>query len=100
VIASNLRRHYPRPLLHALVSLLLIANVINLAADLSAMSDDLRLVIGDCGAVYTLPLGILCAAPYAVSEIAGSAASLNDKPSTARLCYGTIAASTLGGASL
>src|SRR5438309_11208244 len=33
-IAANLRRHYPRPLLWLAVLLLLIANVINLGADL------------------------------------------------------------------
>ena len=33
-IAGNLRRHYPRWLLYSIVSLLCVANVINLAADL------------------------------------------------------------------
>ena len=36
-IARNLRRHYPRPVLWSMVALLLIANVVNLGADLSAM---------------------------------------------------------------
>src|SRR6476469_10496993 len=36
-IARNLRRHYPRGVLWSMVSLLLIANIINLGADLSAM---------------------------------------------------------------
>src|SRR3982750_1772272 len=36
-IARNLRRHYARPLLWTMVALLLIANIINLGADLSAM---------------------------------------------------------------
>lgn len=59
-IARNLRRHYPRPLLWSMVSLLLIANVINLGADLSAMGDVLALVVGGSGAVYTILFGILC----------------------------------------
>jgi NRAMP (natural resistance-associated macrophage protein)-like metal ion transporter len=36
-LATNMRLHYPRALLWAVVALLLLANVINLAADLSAM---------------------------------------------------------------
>jgi len=58
-IARNLRRHYPR-LLVVMVSLLLIANVINLGADLSAMGAALALLVGGPAAVYTLGFGILC----------------------------------------
>ena len=58
-IARNLRRHYPR-LLVAMVSLLLVANVINLGADLSAMGAALALLAGGSAAVYTLGFGILC----------------------------------------
>ena len=59
-IAQNLRRHYPRPLLWTMVSLLLIANVINLGADLSAMGAALVLLIGGNAAFYTLLFGVLC----------------------------------------
>ena len=45
-IAGNLRRHYGRPLLFAIVCLLLVANTINLGADLGAMAAALKLVIG------------------------------------------------------
>ena len=38
-LATNIRRHYPVWLLYALVSLLVLANTINIAADLSAMGD-------------------------------------------------------------
>ena len=58
-IARNLRRHYPR-LLVTMVSLLLIANIINLGADLSAMGAALALLVGGSAAVYTLGFGILC----------------------------------------
>ena len=51
-VAGNLRRHYPRPVLAALVVLLLIANTINLGADLGAMAAALRLVIGGSQALY------------------------------------------------
>ena len=59
-IARNLRRHYPRPLLWPTVSLLLIANIINLGADLSAMRAALVLLTGGNAALYTLLFGILC----------------------------------------
>src|ERR671938_148781 len=45
-IAANLREHYPLWLLRVFVVLLLIANFINLGADLGAMGDALRLLIG------------------------------------------------------
>ena len=59
-IARNLKRHYPRVVLWFMVSLLLIANVINLGADLSAMGASLVLLAGGSGAIYTLLFGILC----------------------------------------
>lgn len=59
-IARNLRRHYPRWLLYTMVSLLLIANVINLGADLSAMGAALSLLIGGNTALYTVGFGIVC----------------------------------------
>ncbi len=59
-IARNLRRHYPRTLLWFVVSLLLIANVINLGADLAAMGAALELLIGGSGPLYTLLFGIVC----------------------------------------
>ncbi len=45
-IAGNLKQHYPRPVLYGLVGLLLVANTINLGADLGAMAAALKLLIG------------------------------------------------------
>lgn len=59
-IAANLRRHYPRPLLWGAVSLLLLANVINLGADLSAMGAVMQLLLGGSVFAYTLGFGVLC----------------------------------------
>jgi NRAMP (natural resistance-associated macrophage protein)-like metal ion transporter len=61
-IASNLRRHYPRPLLWGAVLLLLVANIINLGADLAAMGASLELLAGGNGGLYTLLFGIVCIA--------------------------------------
>ncbi len=59
-IARNLRRHYPRPLLAVVVVLLLIANIINLGADLSAMGAAAALIVGGNAGLYTLLFGIVC----------------------------------------
>jgi NRAMP (natural resistance-associated macrophage protein)-like metal ion transporter len=45
-IAANLRRHYPRWLLYAVVVALLVANILNLGADVEAMGDAMRLLVG------------------------------------------------------
>ena len=51
-IAGNLKLHYPRPVLAVLVGLLLVANTLNLGADLGAMGAALRLVIGGNALFY------------------------------------------------
>ena len=60
-IAQNLRRHYPRPFLWIAVSLLLIANVINLGADLTAMGAVVQMFAGGKIWLYTLIFGLICA---------------------------------------
>ena len=59
-IADNLRRHYPSWLVRSVVALLLVANVINLGADLGAMGAALRLLVGGSSHLYTVAFGILC----------------------------------------
>jgi NRAMP (natural resistance-associated macrophage protein)-like metal ion transporter len=60
-IAGNIRRYYPRWLLRAAVTLLLIANVINLGADLGAMGNAVQLVVGwGPRLLYVALLGALC----------------------------------------
>ncbi|MFN3452751.1 MAG: NRAMP family divalent metal transporter [Sphingorhabdus sp.] len=59
-IARNIRRHYPRPLLVLMVGLLLIANIVNLGADLAAMGAAVGLLIGGPLWLYTLLFGIFC----------------------------------------
>ena len=58
-LATNIRRHYPRALLYAIVGLLLLANVINIAADVAAMGDALTLIIGGPTHVYAVGFGLL-----------------------------------------
>src|SRR5947208_4426283 len=61
-IAANIREHYPVSLLRGIVALLLVANMINLGADLGAMGDALRLLIGGSTGVYVIAFAVLCAA--------------------------------------
>jgi NRAMP (natural resistance-associated macrophage protein)-like metal ion transporter len=53
-IAANIREHYPKAVLYPIVCLLLIANTINIAADLGAMGDALALIAGGSKGVYTV----------------------------------------------
>ena len=58
-IAGNLKAHYPRPILVFLVALLVVANVINLGADLGAMAAGLKLVFGGPQLVYVAAFGLV-----------------------------------------
>src|SRR5579872_6454639 len=60
-IAANLRQHYPPALLRGIVGLLLIANFINLGADLGAMGDALRLIVGGPADAYVVLFAAFCA---------------------------------------
>jgi NRAMP (natural resistance-associated macrophage protein)-like metal ion transporter len=60
-IAGNIRAHYPRWLLYAIVALLLLANTINLGADLGAMGAALRLLIHGPPGLYVVVFAIGCA---------------------------------------
>ena len=57
-IAGNLRVHYPRWILYALVFLLSVANTINLGADLGAMAASLKLLIGGPALLYVAAFGV------------------------------------------
>src|SRR5438874_13836619 len=60
-IAGNIRRHYSAWLLRAIVVLLLAANIINLGADLGAMGEALRLLVGGPVHYYVAAFAITCA---------------------------------------
>jgi NRAMP (natural resistance-associated macrophage protein)-like metal ion transporter len=61
-IAGNLRRHYPRWLSGGIVGVLLIANIINLGADLGAMGAALKLLIAGPVLLYVCLFGLFSAA--------------------------------------
>jgi len=58
-LASNIRSHFPRPILLAIVAMLVIANTINVAADLAAMGDAMALVVDGSRHLYILMFGVV-----------------------------------------
>jgi NRAMP (natural resistance-associated macrophage protein)-like metal ion transporter len=61
-IAGNLRQHYPNWLLQVLVGLLVVANTINIGADLGAMADATRLLISGHQLVWVAVFAGICVA--------------------------------------
>jgi NRAMP (natural resistance-associated macrophage protein)-like metal ion transporter len=57
-IAGNIRRHYSPWLLYLLVGLVLVANTINLGADLGAMGAAVKLLAGGPALLYVAAFGI------------------------------------------
>src|SRR5260370_1482813 len=58
-LAGNMRRHYPAPLLYLLVGLLVVANTINLGADLGAMAAALHLLIDGPMLIYVASFAVV-----------------------------------------
>jgi NRAMP (natural resistance-associated macrophage protein)-like metal ion transporter len=61
-IAGNVCRHFAAPFLWPLLLLLFIANTVNIAADLAAMGDSLKLLIGGPRLVYVVVFGVVSVA--------------------------------------
>ena len=59
-LARNIGRELPAPVLYALVLLLVIANTINIAADLAAMGEALRLAVNGPALLYAILFGLGC----------------------------------------
>ena len=58
-LAANIRKHYPPWLLYGIVTLLLIANTINIAADIGAIGAALKLLIGGPAHAYAVAFGVV-----------------------------------------
>src|SRR5690348_7224227 len=61
-ISGNVCRHYPRWVLVVVVTLLFTANTINIAADLAAMADATKLLVGGPAIVYVVLYGVVSVA--------------------------------------
>ena len=62
------RAHYPKPQLRVIVGPMLVANVINLGADLGAMGDAPTLLIDGAPHLYVVGFAVGCAAPETFSR--------------------------------
>jgi NRAMP (natural resistance-associated macrophage protein)-like metal ion transporter len=58
-LAANIRQHFPIYVLYGIVSLLLVANTINIAADIAAMAEATRLLAGGSAHIYAITFGLL-----------------------------------------
>ena len=58
-IAGNLARYYPATLVNVIVALLILANVINIGADLGAMAAALQLLIGGPSFLYVIGFAVI-----------------------------------------
>ena len=59
-LAESLRQHFPKWVLYAAIGLLLLANTINIGADIGAMGAALHLLVGGTVQWYVLGFGLLC----------------------------------------
>jgi NRAMP (natural resistance-associated macrophage protein)-like metal ion transporter len=59
-LAANIKLAFPRPVLLAVVGMLLVANTLNVAADIAAMAEALRLLVGGSAQIYAVTFGLLC----------------------------------------
>jgi NRAMP (natural resistance-associated macrophage protein)-like metal ion transporter len=58
-IAGNIRRHYSPWILYPLVLLLVVTNTINIGADIGAMGDATKLLIGGPALIYSIVFALL-----------------------------------------
>ena len=59
-LAANIKASFPRWVLLSVVGMLLAANTLNVAADIAAMAEALRLLFGGSAHIYAITFGLLC----------------------------------------
>ncbi|MFN7834455.1 MAG: NRAMP family divalent metal transporter [Burkholderiaceae bacterium] len=59
-LAANIKAGFPPWVLLSIVGLLVVANTLNLAADIAAMAEALRLLVGGSAHIYAVGFGLLC----------------------------------------
>jgi Mn2+/Fe2+ NRAMP family transporter len=59
-LTANIKAAYPRWVVYSVVAMLVAANTLNLAADLAAMAEALRLLVGGSPHVYAVTFGLFC----------------------------------------
>ena len=59
-LTANIKARFPRWVLLLVVGMLVMANTLNIAADIAAMGEALRLLLGGSAHVYAVTFGLLC----------------------------------------
>ena len=59
-LAANIKKSFPRWVLVGIVSLLMVANTINIGADIAAMGEAMHLVVGGPAQLYSIGFGLVC----------------------------------------
>jgi Mn2+/Fe2+ NRAMP family transporter len=59
-LIRNIARQLPKPVVYSLVALLVAANTINMAADLAAMGESLRLIVNGSTTIFAMMFGVAC----------------------------------------
>jgi len=59
-LTANIKANFPRWVVLLVVGMLLVANTLNVAADIAAMAEALRLLVGGSAHVYAVTFGLLC----------------------------------------
>src|SRR3984893_3733401 len=58
-ISANIRKMYPRPVVYAIVAMLLVSSVFNLGADLGAMGESAHMLFGGPAWMHLLVMGLI-----------------------------------------
>src|SRR6202047_2257662 len=58
-IAANIRKAYPRPVVYAIVTILLVSSIFNLGADLGAMGESAHMLFGGLAWIHLLVMGLI-----------------------------------------
>lgn len=61
-LAANIKTSFPRWVLLSVVGMLVVANTLNIAADIAAMAEALRLLVGGSAHMYAVAFGMLSVA--------------------------------------
>lgn len=59
-LTANMKAAFPRGVVYLVVGMLLAANTLNIAADIAAMAEALRLLVGGSAHVYAITFGLAC----------------------------------------
>jgi NRAMP (natural resistance-associated macrophage protein)-like metal ion transporter len=59
-LTANMKGAFPRPVVLLVVMMLLLANTLNIAADIAAMAEALRLLVGGSAHIYAVTFGLAC----------------------------------------